>query len=181
MDGPGIGGREVSVVLWFGLVFSECVLMLSLFLLPSSPPPWVRASFCCTLLFPFLCLQGFSPSIFFFFFSWVFADSGEPLRLRLLQNYSLEKAIWELTALTYLRMVSLSLVLRADHFFCHICMRTSLALTVKFMELWLPSLLPHDWAVWFWLSNLTSLIFQQHINDSAHFFTPWLPQLPDSL
>lgn len=81
----------------------------------------------------------------------MFADSGEPLRLRLLQNSSFEKVIWELTALTYLRMVSLSLVLRAEEniyiYFAIFTVRTSLALTVKFMELWLPSFLPHDWAV----------------------------------
>lgn len=35
MGGLGLGGREVSVVLWLGLVFSEPVLTLSLILLPS--------------------------------------------------------------------------------------------------------------------------------------------------
>lgn len=78
----------------------------------------------------------------------MFAGPGEPLHLRLLQNSSSEKAVWELTALMYLRMVSLSLVLRAEeNFFAIFTVRTSLALTVKFMELWLTSLLSHDWAV----------------------------------
>lgn len=81
---------------------------------------WLGLLFAVLYCFPsFVCKASAHQ---FFFFSWVFADSGEPLRLRLLQNYSFEKAIWELTALTYLRMVSLSLLLRAeDHFLCHIC------------------------------------------------------------